>query len=235
MRLMPLYRIGRFALLSLVMLAPASTFAPVPSRPDSTAFRIEASPGAPLPGGTLITGGLERFPQWDRVRRFMLDQHSFRSAELRQWRRWAASLRDRPLRDRLAAINARVNARFAYADDRAVWQRANYWEDPLEVVREGRTDCEGFAILKMYLAIAAGIDRRDLAIVVGRIADGGVYHAVLLARAGQKGYALDNRWNALRTADSSLHFLPLYALDTGQAWSYPAAGAARQVQVTAVR
>jgi predicted transglutaminase-like cysteine proteinase len=86
---------------------------------------------------------LERFKNWSRVRAFFLDPQNSRYAKLRPWVAWADTLRELPVYDRLAAINARVDARIAYGSDEVVWHRADYWEDPLEVVRQGRTDCEG--------------------------------------------------------------------------------------------
>ncbi len=183
---------------------------------------IPSGPVAPLGGGKLIDAGFQHFPLWDRVRRFILDQRSFRCAELRQWVTWAAALRGRPARERLAAINARVQARIAYASDAVVWGRPNYWEDPREIVGKGATDCEGFAVFKMFLAIAAGIDRNDMAIVVGQIPNRGVYHAVLVVRVDGDDEVLDSRRRDVTNAAGLPDFAPLYAVSTVSAWSYPA-------------
>jgi len=195
---------------------------------------IPSGPIAPLGGGRLIDAGFQYFPQWDRVRRFILDQRSFRCAELRQWVTWAASLRGRPARERLAAINARVQARIAYASDAVVWGRPNYWEDPREIVGKGATDCEGFAVFKMFLAIAAGIDRKDMAIVVGQIPSSGVYHAVLVVRVDGEGVVLDSWRRGLRTGDGLIDFAPLYAVDTVNVWSYPAPTARIEARAVAL-
>ena len=195
---------------------------------------IPTGPVAPLGGGRLIDAGFQRFPQWDRVRRFLLDQRSFRCAELRQWVTWAVSLRSRPARDRLAAINARVQAHIAYASDAVVWGRPNYWEDPREIVGKGATDCEGFAVFKMFLAVAAGIDRNDMAIVVGRIPSSGVYHAVLVARIDGGDEVLDSRRRDVTNAAGQLDFAPLYAVSTVSAWSYPASAGPIEARAVAL-
>ena len=200
---------------------------PSPSA-DSATLRVAIphpaieAPYALLAAGKVIDAGFVRFPQWDRIRRFLLDERNFHCAELRQWVAWATTLRTLPLRDRLTAINGRVQARIVYASDAVVWGRRNYWEDPREVVRKGGTDCEGFAILKMFLAIAAGIDRREMAIVVGRIPGENDYHAILLVRAEGQAYVLNNRQRRLLDLRDMPDFIPVYAVDTVSAWSYAA-------------
>jgi len=180
-----------------------------------------ATVDAPLPGGRLMAVGLDRFKNWNRVRHFFLDPQNYRHSELRSWVTWAQTLRRLPVYERLAAINARVGARIAYAADEIVWHRADYWEDPLEVVRKGRTDCEGYVVLKMFLAIAAGIDREQMAIVVGRVPDLGIFHAVLIVRVGVARYVLDNLRPQMNEVSASMDFEPMYAVDTVSAWSFP--------------
>jgi len=166
--------------------------------------------------------GLDRFKNWNRVRRFFLDPHNDRFAALRPWVAWARTLRRLPERERLLAIVSRVDSSIAYADDEIVWHRPDYWENPLEVVRQGRTDCEGYVILKMFLAFAAGIDRDRMAIVVGRVPDRGIFHAVLVVRVGAERYLLDNLHRSPMTGiGGSPDFEPIYAVDMARAWSFP--------------
>ena len=102
-----------------------------------------------------------------------------------------------------------------------MWHQRDYWETPLEVVRKGRTDCEGYVILKMFLAIAAGIDSKAVAVVVGRVPDRRIFHAVLIVRLDTARYVLDNQ---PPTVDIGrlVDFEPIYAVDVARAWSFPA-------------
>jgi len=212
--------IRRFLFVFLIFLLP-----PLSQSSANTEMLTKSSEadtvGAPIPGGKLMAVGLERFKNWNRVRSFFLDPQDSRHSELRQWVAWARTLRRLPVYDRLAAINARVSARIAYASDEIVWHRADYWETPLEVVRKGRTDCEGYVILKMFLAAAAGIDREQMAIVVGRIPDLGFFHAVLIVRVGVTRYVLDNLRPRINELSGSADFDPIYAVDMISAWSFP--------------
>ena len=173
-----------------------------------------AAVDAPLPGATLMAVGLDRFKNWNRVRRFFLDSRNEQVAALRPWVAWAQTLRPLPERERLLAIDARVDARIAYADDQVVWHRPDYWENPLEVVRRGSTDCEGYVILKLFLAVAAGIDRDHMAIVVGRVPDQRIFHAVLVVRVGAERYLLDNLPRSpVAGSGESPDFEPMYAVE----------------------
>ena len=206
--------------MALILILPRSSESAAPAE------LVQESPtvlmdSAPIPGANLLGVGLEHFRQWNRVRQFILEPENMRRPELRPWVEWAQTLSRRPVRERLAAINGRVGDRIAYATDDAIWRRANYWEDPLEVVRKGATDCEGFASLKMALAIAAGIDREALAIVVGRISASGTFHAVLVARMDGRRYILDNLRSGMSEVGEPMDFEPIYAVDTVRAWSFP--------------
>lgn len=205
-----------FLIFLLPPLAVPSANSELPARP-SEAGSFEP----PIPGGKLMMVGLERFKNWSRVRAFLLDPRNGRQAGLRPWVAWARTLRPLPVYDRLAAIDARVGAKIAYATDDVVWHRADYWENPLEVVRKGRTDCEGYVALKMFLAAVAGIDHERMAIVVGRVPDLGIFHAVLVVRVGAARYALDNLRPGLTEIGERADFEPIYAVDMIHAWSFP--------------
>jgi predicted transglutaminase-like cysteine proteinase len=211
-------------LFALILLLPASGSTARTGLPAMNTTATATVP--PLPGGHLMTVGLDRLKGWNRVRLFLLDPQSERLAALRPWVTWAQTLRPLPERKRLAAINARVDASIPYAGDEIVWHRTDYWEDPLEVVRQGRTDCEGDVALKMFLAIAAGIDSDHMAIVVGRVPHRGIFHAVLIVRVGAARYALDNLHQpSLSDIGRPVDFEPIYAVDMARSWSFPSSPA----------
>lgn len=210
----------RWSILVVVFLLLPTSDTTALTQPLTESAAVAAG-DAPLPGGRLMAVGLDRFKKWSRVRGFFFAPENHRNSELRHWVMWAQTLRRLPVHQRLAAINARVGAKIGYATDEAVWHRKDYWEDPLEVVRKGRTDCEGYVTLKMFLAIAAGMDREDMAIVVGRIPDLGIFHAVLIVRVGTTRYSLDNLRPEITDISGSMDFEPIYAVDMVSAWSFP--------------
>jgi len=134
-----------------------------------------------------------RLPKWQRIRDWLASASATSDPVLATWTTWAASLRSRPVTERLTAINLRVNQSFRYASDFEVWGVADYWETPTEVVAKQATDCEGFAIFKYWLARLAGIPDQQLIMMVGIIGSTHQMHAVLIAGAAERGYVLDVR------------------------------------------
>ena len=102
-------------------------------------------------------------------------------------------LRPRPLAEKCAAVNAAVNKDIAF-----VWDQWNYaieerFAAPAETLREGRGDCEDYAIMKYFLLRHLDVPADNLLLAVVDIPDG--KHMVLLAgealpiyRAGNRGF-----------------------------------------------
>lgn len=134
-----------------------------------------------------------RLPKWQRIRDWLASAGATSDPTLATWTSWAASLRGRPVTERLTAINLRVNQSFRYASDFEVWGVADYWETPPEVIAKQATDCEGFAIFKYWLARLAGVPDEQLLMMVGIIGSTHQMHAVLIAGEADRGYVLDVR------------------------------------------
>ena len=91
-------------------------------------------------------------------------------------------LRGRPLAEKCAAVNAAVNKDIAF-----VWDQWNYgieerFAAPAETLREGRGDCEDYAIMKYFLLRHLDVPADNLLLAVVDIPDG--QHMVLLAGEG---------------------------------------------------
>jgi predicted transglutaminase-like cysteine proteinase len=91
-------------------------------------------------------------------------------------------LRDRPLPEKCAAVNAAVNKDIAF-----VWDQWNYgieerFATPAETLREGRGDCEDYAIMKYFLLRYLNVPADNLLLAVVDIPGG--RHMVLLAGEG---------------------------------------------------
>lgn len=91
----------------------------------------------------------------------------------------------------LARVNRWVNHKIDYRDDRRSSGARDYWADAATTLRRGSGDCEDFAILKMQMLAAAGIDRNDMMLTLARDTLRQVDHAVLLVRNGAGWSMLD--------------------------------------------
>lgn len=169
-------------------------------------------------GNQVALKGLNNFPKWSRLIEPLLTAAGT-GGETAQWTSWSASLRRLPAAERLFAINSRGNERIKYRADPQNWSQSDYWELPGEVFdKERTTDCEGYAILKYYLALKAGFPADDLFLLAGAVRSTREAHVVLLVRAGGTVYVLDNRRPTVQQVDLFDDFVPLYVLDSRQAW-----------------
>jgi predicted transglutaminase-like cysteine proteinase len=197
------------SLLASVLLAAALSLMPPPAKADRIApwtFWTAALPEMPLQD-------VGRMPKWLRIRDWLVSGQDRRSPNLLPWIVWARSLRHLSPLQRLILIHSRVNQAFPYATDAEVWGLADYWETPADVVAKGRTDCEGFAIFKLWLARIAGVDDGGMGILVGLIQGGREVHADLLVRLDGRDSILDNRRSSVVPAALVGDFRPLMVLD----------------------
>jgi predicted transglutaminase-like cysteine proteinase len=129
-------------------------------------------------------------------------------------------LRDRPLADKCAAVNAAVNKDIAF-----VWDQWNYaieerFATPAETLREGRGDCEDYAIMKYFLLRRLGIPAENLLLAVVDIPDG--KHMVVLAgealpslfQAGSRGMFMGTHPKGILVLDNKNPDKPPLALES---------------------
>lgn len=91
----------------------------------------------------------------------------------------------------LARVNRWVNKEIAYRDDRVANGMNDYWADAKATLDNRTGDCEDYAILKMQMLAASGIDREDMMLTLARDTLKRSDHAVLLVRNGDEWVMLD--------------------------------------------
>lgn len=125
---------------------------------------------------------------------------------------------DLPLRDKLDRVNAVVNGAISYQTDIETYNVSDNWAPPAQTLLRQQGDCEDFAIVKMAALKAAGVDPKEMALVILFDQKRHFYHAVLSVRAGGRHYILDNMSNAVK-ADSQLpDYMPLYSIADGKGY-----------------
>ena len=91
-------------------------------------------------------------------------------------------------RARLAKLNREINLTVAAQSDWRHWGVLDVWSPPLVTLKEGRGDCEDFAILKAAVLQAAGEQVRLAVVYNARL---GELHAVAEAKLGVEWLVLD--------------------------------------------
>jgi len=166
----------------------------------------------------LHSASLKAFPKWrDTLARFARERRSCTADRCRlgEWNRLLDELRDSKEMTRLALLNRAIN-RHRYVEDAVNWQRADYWETPLQFLdRSG--DCEDFAIAK-YLALRAiGMPASDMCIVVVHDQARYVMHAVLAVYVEDRALILDNLRDEIVSAELIRNYEPIYSINE-QGW-----------------
>ncbi|WP_455373284.1 transglutaminase-like cysteine peptidase [Limibacillus halophilus] len=129
-------------------------------------FAMEPAAGPAFGAGTIGSGA-----SWAPERLFMQEGDDF-----------VGPLSKRQLAER---IHRRVN-QLEYRED----SKGDYWQTPSETMALNQGDCEDFAIMALYLALASGIDPHDVGVAVGYDKLGRA-HAVMLLDDGQELLSLD--------------------------------------------
>jgi predicted transglutaminase-like cysteine proteinase len=98
-----------------------------------------------------------------------------------------------PRLEQLDEVNRRINRAITPETDIAHYGIEDYWTIP----KDGRGDCEDYALLKRHILISMGWPTSELLMTVVRI-ENGEGHAVLTARTRFGDVILDNRTDDLK-------------------------------------
>lgn len=208
-----------FLFACLIFLPPIATTAPALAS-SATDLALNNT-GLELPHARSIDPIVaEMFPRWTSVRIYLNGEHRGEPA-MSELTAWAQAMRGEPVTTRLRAINEKVNDLLTYTTDTKLWHETDYWETPGESVSRGAADCEGYAILKMYLAKEAGISLDQMAILVGALGYAREPHAVLGAKVGQVVVTLDNKTGSIVALGDRSDFTPIYSVGVRGAYTYP--------------
>lgn len=150
--------------------------------------------------------------RWDRVRRAApagLMQTQLRRANA------TSSLSEREL---LARVNQWVNQQIAYVNDDRNYRQSDFWATAEQTIARGSGDCEDYAILKMQLLRAAGVDASRMKLVLLRDLAANSDHAFLLVQTAEGKVVLDNMTD--RVYDGSHHnsVRPVLSFSENRRW-----------------
>ncbi|HXH54113.1 MAG TPA: transglutaminase-like cysteine peptidase [Sphingomicrobium sp.] len=115
--------------------------------------------------------------------------------------------------ERLRFVNRAVNAAIEYRTD-----TSDSWASASESFSRGAGDCEDYAIAKMQVLRAAGVTASDLFLVIGRDLAARADHAMLIVRAENTYWVLDNFYNEVRADSAYRDFRPVITLSNRGSW-----------------
>lgn len=150
--------------------------------------------------------------RWDRVRRAApaaLMQRQLRSANA------APGLSETEL---LARVNQWVNREIAYVGDDRNYRQRDHWATAEQTIARGSGDCEDFAILKMHMLRAAGVDADRMKLVLLRDLAANADHAFLLVETTGGKLVLDNVTDRLYDGARPQAVRPVLSFSEDRRW-----------------
>lgn len=161
------------------------------------------------------------------MRDIAADRYGADAAELvTRWQREIDTMKTLPDQEKLERANHFFNSRIRWVPDPKIWDQADYWATPLEVLGRGMGDCEDFAIAKYTMLVLAGvdIDRLRITYVKARLdGTGGVRsqpHMVLAYYPSVTGepVVLDNIVQDIHRASERTDLTPVYGFNSNGLW-----------------
>tara|TARA_R110000823_G_scaffold27609_15_gene80419 strand:- start:2814 stop:3437 length:624 start_codon:yes stop_codon:yes gene_type:complete len=148
------------------------------------------------------------------------------AATVDRWQAEIAAMQGLPDAAKLERANRFFNSRIRWLDDATIWQQADYWATPLELMGMGMGDCEDFAIAKYTTLLLAGMDVAKLRITYVRLrnaninADGSQAHMVLAyyAEPRSEPLILDNIIADIHSASTRSDLTPVYGFNSQGIW-----------------
>ncbi|MBR2172885.1 transglutaminase-like cysteine peptidase [Sphingopyxis sp.] len=120
--------------------------------------------------------------------------------------------------DLLARVNQWVNREIAYVNDDRNYRQRDFWATAEQTLERGKGDCEDFAILKMQMLRAAGVDADRMKLVLLRDLAANADHAFLLVQTDTGKVVLDNVTDRLYDGSQSNAVRPVLSFSENRRW-----------------
>lgn len=118
----------------------------------------------------------------------------------------------------LGEVNRWVNSRLTFTDDAPRRGQADQWAGADASLSRGRGDCEDYAIAKMQLLSALGLDRNRMFLVIARDLVRRADHAVLVVQVDDRFLVLDNMTDAVLDSNRIADYRPIMSYSASGRW-----------------
>lgn len=178
---------------------------------------------------SLWLSGLPTALGWDFERLQQLLTSRFgpnQVALLREWQKTVGEGRSLSEQEKLKRVNDFFNRRIAFDDDMSIWGQSDYWATPIELIGQGRGDCEDYSIAKYYSLLEMGIPINKLRLVYVKAAQTSLGTTIQVAHMVLAYYPtptadpiiLDNLNTNLVPASKRDDLLPIFSFNGAGLW-----------------
>ena len=163
----------------------------------------------------------------DRMSRLAAERYGPAAVDrVTAWRELLTDLATLDEAEKLQRVNLFFNRRIRFVDDPIIWNQADYWATPLEVMGKGQADCEDYSIAKYMTLLLAGVPRERLRMIYVRAQIGGPDSRVSQAHMVVGYYAtpdaepviLDNLITDIRPASRRGDLFPVFSFNSDGLW-----------------
>lgn len=145
---------------------------------------------------------------------------------LHEWQKVVGEGRGLSETDKLKRVNDFFNRRIAFDDDMSVWGQSDYWATPIELIGQGRGDCEDYSIAKYYSLLELGIPINKLRLVYVKASQNSLGSTIQIAHMVLAYYPaptadpiiLDNLNPNLVPASQRGDLLPIFSFNGAGLW-----------------
>ena len=134
----------------------------------------------------------------------------------------------------LARVNRWVNREIAYVNDDRNYRQRDFWATAEQTIARGKGDCEDFAILKMQMLRAAGVDAERMKLVLLRDLAANADHAFLLVQTDAGKVVLDNVTDRLYDGSRSNAVRPVLSFSENRRWVHAYRGSQPSPNLAAI-
>lgn len=151
-------------------------------------------------------------------------------ARVQQWRYLIEDHKEGVDTARLEAANRLFNG-LEFVDDKAHWQREDYWATPIETLASNGGDCEDFVIGKYFTLREMGVAERCLRLTYVKSISRNLPHMVLNYQCDDRDQSLvlDNLTSFIMPASERTDLLPVYSFNGEGLWLAKQQGMGRQL------
>jgi len=141
---------------------------------------------------------------------------------LTEWQIMLHDANDMQVSDKLKRVNEFFNRHIAFAENKEVWGKDDYWATPLESLAKSKGDCKGYVIAKYYALIELKVPVKQLRLIYVKAQIGGLEsniqqsHMILAYYATPEAepLILDNLITEIRPASRRTDLFPVFSFNS---------------------
>lgn len=172
---------------------------------------------------------------YEQMQRLAVERYGHTAGDVvSAWHQVLQELTDQSIDGQLEGINDFFNRRVLFDEDMNIWGVPDYWATPLEVMGQGRGDCEDFSIAKYISLRLLGVSDEKLRLIYVSARIGGMFSQITQAHMVLGYYPqpeaepliLDNLLAEIRPASRRPDLQPVFSFNSDGLWVAGAGAAA---------